>query len=136
MRLRYWFLTVGYCLAVLVFMTQPVPEVPRPTIPHMDKLVHFTLYAGLAAIISIGIRRSQPSATLVHQFVTPFLAASGYGMVCEFLQRLVPDRAFEWADIAFNTAGAFLAQVALLLLFTCYLDARAHPAARENGGGS
>ena len=136
MRLPYWIVTVGYCFAVLVLMTQPVPDVPRPAIPHMDKVVHFTIYAGLAAIISIGIRRSNPSAAPLHQFITPVAAASGYGLVCEFLQRLVPERTFDWADIVANTAGALTAQVALSLLFWCYLDGRAHPPAGETSGGS
>ncbi|MFP4192611.1 MAG: VanZ family protein [Candidatus Hydrogenedentota bacterium] len=136
MRLRYWLLTVGYCLLVLIFMTRPVPEVPRPPIPHMDKVVHFALYAGLAAITSIGIRRSNPAATPLHQFLSPFLGASGYGVVCEFLQRLVPERTFDWSDIAANTAGALTAQVVLIFLLWRYLDAKARPPARETSGGS
>ncbi len=136
MRLRYWMLTVGYCLAVLALMTQPVPDVPRPSIPHLDKVVHFTIYAGLAAIISVGIRRSNPAATPLHQFLTPFLGASGYGAVCEFLQRLVPQRTFDWSDIAANTAGALTAQAVLVFVVWRCLDAEARTPARETTGGS
>ncbi len=136
MRLPYWIVTVGYCLAVLVLMTQPVPDVPRPAIPHMDKLVHFTIYFGLAAIISIGIRRSNPSAAPLHQFLTPLVAASGYGALCEFLQRLVPERTFDWADIAANTAGALTAQIILVFVVWRGLGAEARTPARETSGGS
>jgi VanZ family protein len=62
-----------------------------------DKVVHFSSYTALAFIPAMGFRRPAGTACA--------LAMIPAGVVLEFLQRLVPGRSFEVADMAANTAG-------------------------------
>jgi hypothetical protein len=62
-----------------------------------DKLVHFSSYTLLAFIPAMGFRRPAGIACA--------LAMIPVGVGLEFLQRMVPGRSFEIADMAANTLG-------------------------------
>jgi hypothetical protein len=62
-----------------------------------DKLVHFSSYTLLAFIPAVGFRRSTGTACA--------LAMIPAGVALEYLQRLVPGRSFEIADMIANTLG-------------------------------
>lgn len=102
----------------MIFYLSSQPDPPRPdfSFPGVDKLAHMTLYAGLAALLSIGIRRSNERTPFRVQFYVPVLFAALYGLTDEYHQRFVPYRTFEWADIAANALGALAVQCVLCLL--------------------
>lgn len=74
-----------------------------------DKLLHYSSYMLLAFVPMMGFRRRTGIACA--------LAMIPVGVVLEFLQRLVPGRSFEYADMAANTLGVLtgLAVAAILL---------------------
>jgi VanZ family protein len=113
--LRYYILTALYCLGIfyLSSRTEPAPiEIPLPAV---DKLAHTLVYAGLCALISIGIHRSDRGVPLMVHVLAPIAFTVFYGVTDEVHQLYVPNRSFELADLAADTAGALLAQAALFL---------------------
>jgi len=111
-RKRYIVATGFYCAAIWYLSSQPGPgtlELPF-VFQGMDKIAHMILYGGLAALVSVGIRRSdRPAKPWVQNFV-PILFASLYGVTDEIHQYFVPTREADVADIVANLAGAAIIQ--------------------------
>lgn len=113
MKPFYVALTVAYCAGIFMLSSSSDPvDIPR-AFPHMDKVLHAVLYAGLAGVVSLGIRRSRPGARPSVQFIAPALFATVYGMTDEFHQSFVPGRHCDPWDMAANMTGALLIQILL-----------------------
>lgn len=80
---------------------------------NLDKVLHAVLYGGLAATVSVGIRRSRPGAPTAIQFAVPVIFASLYAMTDEFHQWFVPGRHADVWDVAADVAGALVLQTVL-----------------------
>lgn len=83
-------------------------HVPRVTIPHFDKVVHFTLYFILAVLTWYGwtCQKNFP-ALRANTFIKVILVLALYGLTIEILQgTLTPDRSFDLWDELANTTGA------------------------------
>jgi VanZ family protein len=102
-----------YCGAIFYMshQSEPVPE--EYQFSGVDKAVHLLLYGGLTALVSAGIRTAPRAASPSRQFWVPLLFAIAYGITDEIHQFFIPLRSFDPADIAANSAGALLAQLAL-----------------------
>jgi VanZ family protein len=90
-------------VAALIFGASGQSQVAQPGIPHIDKVVHFCVYALLATMIvrtGVGGRRAPLVALLL---------ASLYGVSDEVHQRFVPGRSMEFADWVADTLGAAVA---------------------------
>ena len=109
-KIRYLIPAVLYCGAIYWLSAKPDPGEPPFEFPGMDKFIHAAVYAGLAALVSVGLRRSNPGLSFRPQFVIPVLFAALYGLSDEVHQLFVPLRNFDLLDIAADTAGAFAAQ--------------------------
>lgn len=71
----------------------------------MDKVVHFIFYLVLTMLILLSLTRewNLNFSSLI------FLVVAGtitFGVVIELIQRHIPGRSFEWADILINTVGS------------------------------
>jgi VanZ family protein len=112
---RFWIITVAYCAGIWLLSSQPDPTpIDLPIdIPGLDKAGHLLLYGGLAAVVSLGMRRSGRAVTPWSQSFVPILFATAYGLTDEIHQLFVPLREFDLADLFADTAGAALAQAAL-----------------------
>lgn len=110
MHRGYGLLTVLYCTGIFVFSSQPKPLGVDLPFPGADKVAHLTVYAGLAACVSLGIRRSGRRVSRRVQFLAPMVFASLYGVFDEVHQLFVPHRTFSMVDILADTAGATLMQ--------------------------
>jgi len=115
---RYLLATGLYCAFIWLLSSQSDPgdfEMPF-TFHGMDKVGHMILFGGLAAVVSVGLRRSQrPISTWAQGFV-PVLFATIYGVMDEFHQYFVPMRQFDIVDIIADMAGAAFVQCVL-----CYI---------------
>lgn len=113
MRLHYYLLTAAYCAAIFWISGQSEPLGPDYRLGARDKPAHAVLFGGLAAVVSVGMRRSPRGHGVRAQFFVPILFATGYGFLDEFHQYFVPQRAFDPFDIVADAAGAILAQALL-----------------------
>ncbi len=114
LRARYVFLTGAYC--AFIFYLSSISEPPDPgfSFPYMDKVVHVLLYGGLAATLSVGIRRSNEVVSLRVQLWAPIVFAVLYGVTDEVHQIYVSNRGWELLDLVADGVGAVLAQTVLL----------------------
>ncbi len=103
LRLRYWWLTIGYLLVVLVLYLSLTSEPIEMTglFDSEDKLYHalayFTLMAWFAQIYHQSMQRI--AIALVFVFM---------GLTLEYLQSLNPNRYAEFGDMLANVTGVAL----------------------------
>ena len=118
LKLPYLLAITLYCSGIFWLSHQSNPPVPDNEIflfPGADKLAHCLLYAGLAGLVSTGIRRSNPTVKSSIQWFVPVFFAILYGLSDEVHQLYVPDRCFELLDLLSDGVGATLAQSCLFL---------------------
>ena len=127
LKKRYLIATGLYCVMIFYLSSQPDPPRPSFSFPGIDKLAHGALYAGLAALLLIGIRRSNKGVSFRVQFYVPTLFTVLYGLMNECYQRFVPYRDFELADLAANALGALAVQCVLFLLVWRFKRAQTRP---------
>jgi VanZ family protein len=113
MKWYYYLATALYCAAIFMLSSQEELPGTRRLVPHTDKLAHAVIYGGLAALVSIGIRRSNDYVPPAVQFLVPIGFATLYGITDEVHQLFVDNRAFEVMDMVANAAGAVLVQIFL-----------------------
>jgi VanZ family protein len=90
-------------VATTIWFASGRPRAGGPDVPGLDKVAHALVFGFLATLL-----RRTPELSL-KSWVWAALAASAYGALDETHQAYVPGRGFEWADMAADTAGAFLA---------------------------
>ncbi|MCX5757572.1 MAG: VanZ family protein [Candidatus Hydrogenedentes bacterium] len=113
MKPHFVMLTIAYCAGIFWLSSSVSPVNATPQFPQEDKLAHIVLYGGLAAVVSVGIRRSDKPASFRKQFWAPVVFASLYGMSDEFHQLFGPGRYCELGDMLADATGALLAQLVL-----------------------
>ena len=112
---RFAFVAFIYCALIFFESSHQIPYKVDQKIPGIDKVTHAAMYGGLAAIVSLGMRRSRREWSAKAQFYVPIVFAMIYGMSDEIHQYFVPGRSFDpWDELA-NTAGATLAQYYLVV---------------------
>ena len=102
-----------YCSGIFWASAHPDPVPMEMPFPGADKIVHAVVYGGLAAAVSVGLRRSGRSRPPRVQFWAPVVFAGLYGFSDEVHQLFVPLRNFDVFDIAADLAGALLVQIPL-----------------------
>jgi len=110
---RYALLTILYCAALFWLSSTANPIHPELAFPGEDKLIHAGLYAGLAFVVSMGLRRRGRSVTPAVQFWAPILFAAFYGLSDEWHQAFVPGRTSDVWDVTADAAGAIVVQLVL-----------------------
>jgi VanZ family protein len=110
MKRSYMLLTIAYCAGIFWMSSQPrLPELAH-AFRNEDKLLHASVYAGLAAIVSFGLRRSNRPARPAVQFAVPVAFALLYALSDEIHQIFVPNRHFDVLDILSDLLGALVLQ--------------------------
>ena len=90
----------------------PGSDVPDVAVPHIDKLVHFALYAVLGLLVARALRGAAPDprARPAIRTLMPWIGAIGlYAAVDEWHQRWIPGRSADLGDWCFDLAGGTLA---------------------------
>ncbi|MBN2310867.1 MAG: VanZ family protein [Candidatus Hydrogenedentes bacterium] len=116
MKLRYIVLTTLYCLGLFWLSSGPAPIDVQEPFPGFDKILHALLYAGLAALVAVGMRRSGTVSPQWALVAIPIGFAALYGVSDEIHQAFVPTRTFDLVDIVADGAGA-LGVLGVLHLF-------------------
>ena len=83
------------CLAIFAMSLMPGNQLPKD-LP-WDKALHFIGYAGLAFLARMGSKK-HPSWQIV-------IGCILFSLLIEFLQQFIPNRGFEWLDLAANSLG-------------------------------
>jgi VanZ family protein len=80
--------------------------------PLFDKIVHFALFAGMAAFAARSFRALDPAGRLAplsrRPLLAAWLAAVAYGGLTELAQLRIGERTAELGDFAADAAGALL----------------------------
>ena len=113
MKIPYQIIVFLY--GAIVFWALNVPQTPKEPIPipYPTESAHLVLFAGMAAVITLGIFRSHERISIHIFFWVPLVASSAYGFFIEILQIWVPLRSFQWSDGALDMVGSLLAQTIL-----------------------
>lgn len=111
---KYTLALCAYCAFIFFMSSIPGSNLPRMPFLSADKLLHAVVYAGLAALISIGMRRSNTSAPAWAHVLFPVLFSALYGLSDEIHQYYVPTRLFDWNDFAADALGAVVMQAILI----------------------
>jgi hypothetical protein len=96
-------LWIGAVCALLVAWTFTLRSSP-------EEAVHLIEYGGLAVLVHRALRPTVPDALV---FVAGALLGSMVGTIDEIIQWLVPDRYWDWRDIALNAGAGALVQLVL-----------------------
>ena len=113
---RYALAALIYCAIIFYESSHAIPYKVDQMLPGIDKIVHACIYGTLAAIVSIGMRKSGREYTPRVQFVVPILVAMMI-VVCrrDVMGQFVANRGQRiggWLTTAMMTA----ASVAMFLL--------------------
>lgn len=116
----YKLLPVTWTLLTITLLCLPgsvLPDEGTFTIPQFDKVVHITLFGGVALFWAFHFLQKEAFAGSRRRVV--FLAvifSISLGIALEFVQLyFIPNRDFDVYDIAADTAGALLAMVFILV---------------------
>ena len=82
----------------------------------IDKMVHITVFGILTILGGVFFFKKNRNAIWKNIFMS-FLIASLYGTALELLQSLVPERSFDYADLAANYAGGALGIVIYRIIY-------------------
>ena len=96
------FLLWALCVRFTAPDTQPIPG--------LMETAHMGLFGGMSVLIGVAFRRSQQDPGPALLYLAPLVAAAAYGLFLECVQIALPHRTFDWYDVAYNLAGAALAQ--------------------------
>lgn len=116
------FVPLGWTIITIILLSIPGSTIPRVniySIPHIDKLVHFFLFGGLA-ISWIYYRYEREPVIKLGRIVLFFILASILlGVIMEYIQfYFVPNRNFDIIDIWADSLGAVFFGLLVLLAET------------------
>ena len=101
--------------------------------PGADKAVHAALYGGLAGLVAMGLRQSNPRGVALRTlFLAPVVFAVVYGVSDEFHQAFVPTRSPDPLDLLADAAGATI----IAGVYTTWVARFAQPGASSAKGNS
>ncbi len=109
-------LVLLYCAGIFWLSAQSDLKSPRVSFPGADKAAHAALYAGLAGLVSEGLRRAPRPPAPGTQLWAPIVFAVLYGVTDEIHQVFTPRRSCDPLDLLADAAGAVAAQA---VLFAC-----------------
>jgi VanZ family protein len=92
---------------------------------HMDKVVHFIMYAGLSFIIWYEFFRSHTKGMNIKLFLAIFLIPALFSGFMEYMQSKATDyRSGDIMDLLFNVLGIIFSNIICLTLFSYLLGKR------------
>ena len=122
-----------YPLSLSVFVAiiylslfRPSDDIQLPRLfEHMDKVVHFVMYAGLSVIIWFEFFRSHGNRKSVKLFLAIFLIPALFSGFMEYMQSKATDyRSGDIIDLLFNVLGIIFSNIICLTLFSYLLGKR------------
>lgn len=110
---------------IYLSLFRPSDDIQLPRLfEHMDKVVHFVMYAGLSVIIWFEFFRSHGNRKSVKLFLAIFLIPALFSGFMEYMQSKVTDyRSGDIMDLLFNVLGIAFANLICLTLLS-YLSGK------------
>jgi VanZ family protein len=117
--LKYIWPSILWAAFILYACLTPSGSLPRVTIPHLDKLVHFTFYVVLVGLLFWGWQKQSAYVWLHKNMVLKILvAACTYGLMIEVMQEIfTTTRHFDMLDELTNATGAVAGSLISVKLF-------------------
>jgi VanZ family protein len=103
----WWLAAFAWAGGIFTLSTHKGDDLPKVEIPHLDKIVHFSLFAIQAALLYIALRRTTRMRPTLAS-LTAFAAAALYGGTDEIHQLFTPGRSPDIQDWAADSLGAGL----------------------------
>jgi VanZ family protein len=121
MRLKasgfYLFLWITWLITISFLLLMPGENIPNSgiDIPHLDKYLHFIMFAVLSFLFLLQKVKRKQKVT-IREKIAVCLVIVCFGLIVEIIQEcFILDRHFDWWDVVANTLGT-IAGVLLLLL--------------------
>lgn len=111
LKLKHYILSIGIFLIICYLSFFKPPSIGEVSIPHLDKLVHFTMYFGFASVLWFDFLRRKKNDSRVNLgwFIGCLLPILVSGII-ELLQEYCTTyRGGEWLDFLANSLGALSA---------------------------
>src|ERR1700709_727644 len=108
MRQRPYIPAVGWALVILILTLTPGKYLPHQdywTLLSVDKYIHFSIFFIQVWLLLWAAARSTGYLKAI-QYLFPVLFGTGYGIMIEFIQTVIPQRSFDIHDMVANTFGA------------------------------
>ena len=102
------------CYLILLIVLAVIPRIESDGAAPADWVLHSAAYGLLGGILLFSGSRSN---SLLSRGALAVGGASGFGLLTEIIQLLVPYRSFELRDLAADTAGALAVVLGLLVMF-------------------
>jgi VanZ family protein len=118
-----WLPTALLAAAQFIASSVPGSNYPQVGLPHLDKVVHFSVYAAIGAACARGLMASFGKRGFALVALAAVLVI-GYGATDEVHQIFVPQRSCDWHDLVADGAGA-VAGAAFFARFLARFFARA-----------
>ena len=115
--LFYWFPIIIYCLIIFIQSSYPSPETV-PDLPYMDKLLHFSVYAVLGALLLRAFKTTWLKNNIKLVITLSILASSFYGISDELHQYFVTCRNADIMDVLADILGSVCGVYLYWLLVT------------------
>jgi VanZ family protein len=112
----YWLPVLLYCLLIFIQSSYPSPE-NIPSLPYLDKLIHFAVYAILGSLFFRAFRTQRFKENTNMVIMLSILASSLYGFSDEVHQYFVPHRDADIMDFLADVMGS-ICGVCLLMHLT------------------
>lgn len=109
---RRWWPPLAWAAVVLFLTSLPGADLPRVAVPHLDKLVHATIYGILGWLIA---RAMLHSGKVTRSALIVILGVSLFGAIDEWHQQFIPGRSmelFDWFADMLGAATGFVAGAA------------------------
>ena len=108
-----------WTVLLLIAMLSPGDNFPTtPQIPHKDKIVHFTLFFILNFLwFRTWVTESKKKKKYLKLFTSYLVFGIIIAILVEYLQLYVPNRSFDYFDIAANMLGAAIGIICFYILY-------------------
>jgi len=108
--------TLIYCAMIFLLSSISSFPVSPPQISFFDKIVHFLLFAGLSALVAVGLYQARHCYSPKLLFFIPVSFSLVYSISDEIHQVSVPLREFSLGDLVADATGAAAAAGVLLFV--------------------
>jgi len=112
-------LYIGWVVFIALLTLVPGKALPQIdwNFLSFDKFIHFTIFSIMTFLGSASFKNSLGLKRVIMPIIISLFIAVLYGATLEYLQSFIPDREFDYADLAANIGGS-LVGILLFLSFS------------------
>ena len=109
--MKLWVPVAAYM--AVIFVLSSIPNPPTVPEPGSDKVLHFLLYGGLAALVVRAAAGGLDRPVTIRTVIVAVIVSALYGATDELHQHFVPPRQMDAWDLAADSVGAAASALAL-----------------------